>query len=307
MMRIGFIGAGRWATPYAEVAQSAGAEIAGVYAPDETATRLASRIQAQVFADARALAEASDLIVIGSPTDTHATYLALAAELGKSVFCASPIFPADKTDDVASPQGYASFPFRHKPEYVKLKESVESGALGDIGMIRIGLCAPKADGWRADAARSGGLLSELGVHGLDLLEWIGGRIERIYGLGNKVEGLEYQVLVARMASGSIAHLELSWAEAPGVSFDYYEVAGSKGLLDYDSRKEPELLVESRAEGITGSTNPVNNKLARLELQAVLSPGTQAATALVSLQDAAVQLGKLQKVIEGINGAEAIRM
>ena len=305
MTRIGFIGAGRWATPYADAVKELGATVAGIYAPDETAARLAERTGGTVSPNAQAVVELCDLLVIGSPTDTHEEYLELASKHGRKVFCSSPI--GTSVDGGASAQGYASFPFRTKPEYIKLKETVADGSLGDIGMIRIGLCCPKPEGWRADKKRSGGLLLELGVHGLDLLEWIGGPIERVYSQANEAEGLAYQVLVARLASGAIAHIELSWAEASGVAFDYYEVAGSKGLLDFDSRKELELVVECRESGVAGRSSLVNRKLATLEMQQVLKAVAGESTELVTVADAISQLAKVLQIAEGVNGQEAVRV
>jgi predicted dehydrogenase len=248
MKKIGLIGAGRWSTPYAVSAKQAGAEVVGIYTPDPSAAKLAERIGSTAIDDPRKLMELSDVVLIGSPTDTHADYLAMAAEAGKPALCASPVVSdANQVEKItakgAGVKAYASFPLRARAEYRRLKKALTDGDLGTSGIFRLGMCRPRPTGWRAAEDRSGGILLETGVHLLDALEWLGGPIERIYGAANTVGDNQYNVYVAKMADGSIAHLEISWSEPEGISYDYYEVSGSKGMLEYDSRREPVLLVE----------------------------------------------------------------
>lgn len=252
MKKIGIIGAGRWATPYAMSVKQAGAELAGIYTPDPSAAKLAEHLGSQAVDDPRKLIELSDLVLIGSPTDTHVDYLIMAAEAGKPALCASPIVAdAKEIEKVAAKgaglTGYASFPFRARPEYRRLKTAIDAGDLGTTGILRLGMCRPKPEGWRKAEDRSGGPLLETGVHLLDTLEWLAGPVQRIYGAASEVGDNQYYVFVAKMTEGSIAHLELSWAEPEGNAYDYYEVAGSNGILDYDSRREPVLLVEYHDE------------------------------------------------------------
>ncbi len=260
MTKIGLIGAGAWSTPYAESANAVGVEISGIYAPDSSAAELAERTGASAATNPREVMESCDYVLIGSPTDTHAEYLAMAAETGKPALCASPtIADLNKLQNLqtstSGAKAYSSFPLRARPEYSRLKTAVASGDLGTIGIYRFGICRPRPTGWRAETSRSGGLLLETGVHLLDWLEWVGGPIVRIYGATSSTETSPYTVLVAKMAEGSIAHLELSWTESEGVSYDYYEVAGSNGLLEYDSRTAPLMLLQSHENTSSEALSP----------------------------------------------------
>jgi predicted dehydrogenase len=222
-----------------------------VYAPDDSAAELAGKVGAQVAGSGEEVIDGADVVLIGSPTDTHADYVVQIAAAGKPALCASPAAAReadlDKIAQAAAGKAnlYASFPLRARPEYQRLKSAMASGELGTIGMIRLGMCLPKQTGWRADAARSGGAVVETGVHLIDWLDWLAGPITRIYGASPDAGDTAYDVLVARLGDGAIAHLEISWAEAQGVSFDYYEVAGSNGLLAFDSRQSPLMVVEKR--------------------------------------------------------------
>ena len=283
MKRVGFIGAGRWATPYALAVKSAGGEAGGIYAPDDSAVKLAEKCGGQVIDDPRKVIEDSDLVLIGSPSDTHADYVEMAAECGKTVLCASPVAVNELTlgrvrgvaDRV---QGFCSLPMRWRGEFQKLKSTLKSGDLGTTGMIRLGICKARPDGWRSEEVRSGGILAEDGVHLLDLLEWLEGPIERIHGEKSVSadSGKEYVLAVARMQSGAIAHLELSWAEPQGIAYDYYEVAGSNGILEFDSRREP-LMVIDEFDGERGRVVYPGATCAETELRAVLAGGEGCAT------------------------------
>jgi len=269
MKRIGLIGAGRWATPYAVSAKQAGAELVGIYTPDPSAAKLAERAGSKPVDDPRKLMDMVDCVLIGSPTDTHIDYLQMAVEAGVAVLCASPVVNGaghcEKLAALPMPGNfYSSFPLRARPEYQRLKKALASGELGTSGIFRLGICRPPETGWRAESDRSGGLLIETGVHLRDALEWLAGPIDRIYGASNEIGKKQYNLLVARMQDGSIAHLEISWAEAEGVSYDYYEIAGSNGLLDYDSRRDPLLVVdyhdERASEALTPGATAAENEL-----------------------------------------------
>jgi len=247
-MKIGMVGAGHWSTPYAKAAQALGSEICCIYTPDNSGAELAQTIGSRTAASADDVFQNADCVLIGTPTDTHTDLLKKAAAAGKPILCASPA--AASTEQLAELKTlttapvYCSFPFRARPEYQKLKSAMQAGDLGTIGMIRLGICLSRPDGWRAEVSRSGGAIIDSGVHAIDLLQWLSGKITRIYGAASKNAGMQYNLLMARTADDSIAHLEISWVEAPGSAFEYYEVAGSNGLLDYDTRREPLLVLES---------------------------------------------------------------
>lgn len=274
MTKIGIIGAGQWSTPYAMAAKNLNAEVCCIYAPDSSAAALADKVGSRAVASAREVIDGCDCVLIGSPTGTHAEYLAALAESGKPALCASPI-AANATELRQIEQAvagktnlYASLTVRSRPEYQKLKSAIASGDLGTLGMVRLGICLPRATGWRADESKSGGALLETGVYLIDALEWLVGPVRRIYGAAPESD-LKYNVLVARAEDGTIAHLEISWAEADGVAYDYYEVSGTNGLLEYDSRTAPLMQVDRRDQPSSEFIHP-GASCAQHELQDFLA-------------------------------------
>lgn len=304
MTKIGLIGAGRWSTPYALSAKAVGAEVVGIYTPNPSAAELSDRIQSNAIDDPRKVIELADVVLIGSPSDSHADYLAMANEAGKTALCASPVIVdpshAEKIQGFKT-VAFASFPLRARPEYRRLKDALAGGELGTPGIYRLGVCRPKPAGWRADTERSGGALMESGIHLVDALEWLGGPVQRIYGATNQRGDSQYYVLVAKMADGSIGHIEVSWAEADGVSYDYYEVAGSDGLLEYDSRKEPLMVVDYHDNG-TDVLSP-GATAAHHELSVLVSG--KGNDELVSLADGVETCRKVKQIIAAIHADEVL--
>lgn len=260
MTKLGIIGAGTWATPYAHAAKNAGAEITGIYTPDNSAADLAAKVNAHAASSADDVISSADCIILGSPTYTHADYIEKLATSQKPTLIASPIAATESDLDTiekaaaSAPNLYASLPHRARPEFKRLKAAITSGELGQLGIVRLGKCLPKQQGWRADSAKSGGALIQTGIHLLDALTWLAGPITRIYG-STPDSDLQYHVLVARLHDGTIAHLEISWAEADNAEYDYYEVAGSNGLLDYDTRTAPLMRLEAHTAPAAETLRP----------------------------------------------------
>jgi myo-inositol 2-dehydrogenase/D-chiro-inositol 1-dehydrogenase len=82
---------------------------------------------------------------------------------------------------------------------------------------------------------------------LSLLEWVFGPMRHLYTLvaPSSRKGHEYALIAARMRSGAIAHVEAGRTEAAACGYFYYEIAGSQGLIEFDSRYEPEFAFHER--------------------------------------------------------------
>jgi len=261
VIRIGMIGAGGISRAHAEaIAKSETARLTLVHAPDESATRLAGDHGAEMALSAADLVTSPvvDAVVIASPTDCHAEHLRLVRKSGKPVLCEKPMVRtgAEAAEIERLFKGYAApawvgHVLHFTQEYTHLKGIADAGTLGNIGTVRLHrgcACPPPGDTWRKDFARSGGVVMDLGLHDLDFLEWAFGPIERVFCLKSRPDAdgqHEYALVVARLQSGAIAHLEMSWNEPPGVFYYGYEVAGAAGLAEFDSRAEPTLVLRSK--------------------------------------------------------------
>src|SRR5919107_1196662 len=134
---------------------------------------------------------------------------------------------------------------RFFPEYARIKQMVDAGDLGTVGVARTSRRSPFLLGWNdwyADWRLSGGVLLDLVIHDFDFLRWALGNVERVYArgmLGREYNRLDYVYVTLRFESGAIAHVEGHWGY-PG-PFNYsIEVAGSDALLTVDSTEPASL-------------------------------------------------------------------
>lgn len=260
MIGIGIIGAGNMARLHAAALTRTGrVRIAAFYAPDERARELAEAYHAQTASEPEELFESSsiDAVVIASPTHTHARYLEMAHRARKHVLCEKPLVRTVeelhriehlfRDYDRLVMVGHT---VRFFPEYAYARDCVLHGTLGDLGVIRLGRCGGfdlPADHWLYNFSCSGGAVLDMMIHDLDFLEWLGGPIESLFAQRASADTLaqDYALVVGRLRSGALFHIEASWAEPPQCFYYFYELAGSKGILDYDSRRNPALTFAPR--------------------------------------------------------------
>ena len=129
---------------------------------------------------------------------------------------------------------------RALPRFVKLKELLEAGAIGEVLSIKHSFkkIAPPNDAelalpWRLDAAEGGGgLFLDLGSHALDLFDFLLGPIERVTGYAQNHSGRAQveDAVVAVMSFESGALGSLSYQFGAGTNEDMLEVLGQRGQI-----------------------------------------------------------------------------
>lgn len=260
MIGIGILGAGNMARVHAaEFAKSGRARICAIHAPDECAAELAAQYGAKNVQHAKDLFEMPevDAVVIASPTHTHCEYLECARQAQKHVLCEKPVVRTfDELSRVEalfanySKVVMAGHTVRFFPEYSFTRERLVRGELGNLGVIHLWRCAGfalESTHWLFDFQKSGGAVLDLMIHDLDFLEWAAGPIESVFALRPENSSLQNDacLVVARLRSGALAHLECSWAEPAGTFYYGFEIAGSDGICDFDSRRAPAFSYRSR--------------------------------------------------------------
>jgi len=137
------------------------------------------------------------------------------------------------------PRLFVGHVVRFFPEYVGIKDKIDAGELGTIGVVRTSRRSPFLSGWNdwyTDWRVSGGVLVDLLIHDSDFLRWAIGDVERVYAcgvLGREYNRRDYALVTLRFESSAIAQVEGHWGY-PG-PFNYsIEVAGSRALLSADS-------------------------------------------------------------------------
>ncbi len=260
-------------------------QLAGVYdIAEEKRNKFAEEFKIKPFSSYdEMLKEDIDIIDICLPTSLHKEYVLKAAEKKKNIFCEKPIarnledgkmmVESCKNAKVKFMVGHV---LRYFHEYAKAKEVIDSRTLGNIGVVRAmrGGAFPHAwQEWYADYQISGGLVLDMIIHDFDFLRWCFGDVKRVYAKGMINRGykfIDYALVTLRFKSGVIAHVEGTWAHPPGGFRTKLEVAGSKGLLNFDSSDSLPIHMEVKdtggGRGVAVPESPIKESPYLLELK-----------------------------------------
>ena len=259
MLRVAITGAGglgaRHADNYANIPDT---RVALIHDCDEgRAQDLAERVGAEATTDDAALVgDDIDVVVVCTPTPSHSDYVIMAAQSGKHVFTEKPMartMEEGRAMLAAVEKAGVTFMVGHVvrwfPQYANARASIQSGEIGEVAVARVNRVSTQptgVDGWFKDYAQSGGVLLDMAIHDIDWLLWTLGPAERVYGVGcpDRMPLLDYALVTIRFRSGAIAHVEGSWADL-GQFRTSFDIAGSGGLLRYDSTDNDTLIVQKR--------------------------------------------------------------
>ncbi len=195
-----------------------------------------------------------DAVVVATPDDTHEQIAIEALQAGKAVLLQKPMaLTSDGCRRILEAERRSagrltvSFMHRYFPETRWLRELLASGALGAIHSVRLRNATPGAD-WADWFYRpgnvSGGVVMQLGVHGIDLCRHLFGplddvmarawtaRPERTLRDGRRVRStLEDNVLASyALQSGAKATHEMSYTEIAGCDRFRLEVYAERGTV-----------------------------------------------------------------------------
>jgi UDP-N-acetylglucosamine 3-dehydrogenase len=274
-MRVGLVGAGFMGGVHLDAyAGIPDAEVVGVAdARIEAAVAGAEMVGARPYASYEELVAAEDVEVVDVclPTAFHRDLAVRAAGEGRHVILEKPIARTmkDAREVVEAfsgdgPHLFVGHVVRFFPEYLGIKEKIDAGDLGTVGVVRTSRRSPFLLGWNdwyADWRVSGGVLLDLVIHDFDFLRWTLGEVQRVYArgiLGREYNRLDYVLATLRFESGAIAHVEGHWGY-PG-PFNYsIEVAGSSALLTVDSTEPATLQLIGEATAHDGVPDLASGK------------------------------------------------
>ena len=204
MVGIGIIGCGGRMLDVAKqvLAQSDELRFATIYDPNEAAVQQARDVlssEARAYDDYRGVVNdaAVDWVMIGSWNCFHAEQSIAALQAGKHVFCEKPLattlddcLAIRKACDESGKQFAIGFTLRYSPHCRKVKEILESGAIGDIVSMEFNETLPFNHGgyihqdWRRKTELAGTHLLEKCCHDLDLVNWyVGSLASRVASFG----------------------------------------------------------------------------------------------------------------------------
>jgi predicted dehydrogenase len=258
-VRIGMIS---WAHVHAEfraraISEIPGARIVAIADDDEVRGRAAAERWGvtEFVTDWRDLIARDDIdvVMVHSENAVHVEQVIAAARAGKHVFCEKPI--ATSVTDAkrmaaavreAGVDGTAAFVSRFSKEADRAKAIIDTGVLGDIiftrsiiglaGIAEIG-CPPDMVEWMSDHdLGGGGAWIDEGSHGIDLLRWLVGDIERVSAFTanrNKPDLADEDIAVAilRYKNGALGEIATAWSMNVDIKMrNALELYGTKGTL-----------------------------------------------------------------------------
>jgi predicted dehydrogenase len=253
-VRIGIVGSRFISTIHVEALKPcADAEVVAVASPTKTNARDFARKHCipHHFQDYRKMFEMDeiDMVILGLPNHLHCQATLDAARAGKHIVLEKPMcLNLAEADRMLAACSNAKVKLMYAeeicfaPKYVRLKQLLDSGALGHPVLIKQ---SEKHDGPHAahfwDVNRSGGgVTMDMGCHAIEFCRWILGRppIRSVYAqMGtqvhkNKTRGDDNSIIILEFANGVVAMAEESWTKLGGMD-DRAEVHGSKGVAYAD--------------------------------------------------------------------------
>lgn len=251
-MRVGIAGTGFMGTAHAAAWSQTGATIQGFTAETmQEAEPLALQYGGLVYKDLTAMLRDVDVVDICTPTHLHAEMVLQAAEAGKHVICEKPLALTVEEGQAmiaacrrAGLRLFVAHVVRFFPEYALAKETVERGEIGRPGVVRLsrGSYRPKkpVGNWFLDESKSGGILMDLMIHDFDYARWVAGEVESVYA--KKISSVhagapvDYALAILKHTSGALSHIAGAWAYPPPTFRTHLEIAGEKGLIEFDSQE-----------------------------------------------------------------------
>jgi predicted dehydrogenase len=236
-MRAVVIGVGHYHATYPphyiELLRRRGVEVAAVHDPEEGAAQeVATRLRCAAYGDARAMVSEvrPDFILgLGRHVDMPAT-VELAIEAGIPTIMEKPwgvdagtvAALAQRAEDagawIATP-----FSMRYSLWAQRCREMMQAGSLGGISNIRFRMVRPGVERyveqgcpWMLSKAEAGGgVLLNLGIHGMDLCRWITDEEPVVVSahVSNAVFGLDvedYAHVTLQTSSGVLFHVEVGY-------------------------------------------------------------------------------------------------
>jgi UDP-N-acetyl-2-amino-2-deoxyglucuronate dehydrogenase len=277
---IGLIGSGNISETHARAARGiTGVEIAAVYGTNtEKTNELCRKYGGTAYSGfEKFLAHRPmNLVAIGSPSGMHAEQGIAAAQRGLHVLTEKPMdITTARADSLIAATKKAGvklgvfFQDRCKPDIVRVKNAVESGALGMpiLADARVKWYrSPEYyanSRWRGTwALDGGGALINQAVHTVDLMLWMFGDVLSVQASSktalHAIEAEDTLVATMEFANGALGALQAATSVYPGYP-RRLELTGSEGtviidhdrLLAFDLRKPSELL----SRGGEADSNP----------------------------------------------------
>jgi predicted dehydrogenase len=249
-MKVGIVGAGSMGTTHAAGWAETRAEIVGFAAEtQQEAGSLAEHYSAKAYPSLDAMLADVDVLDICSPTHLHHEMALKAAAAGKHIVCEKPLArTTEQAQEMLTACRQAGLHLlvahvvRFFPEYALAHSAVVEGQIGRPAVIRLqrGSYRPKkpAGNWFLDEEKSGGILMDSMIHDYDYARWVAGEVESVSARRvtelHRDAPVDYGLVILSHRSGALSHIAGAWAYPPPTFRTHLEIAGERGLIEFDS-------------------------------------------------------------------------
>lgn len=193
-----------------------------------------------------------DVVYIATPPGSHMEYTIKAAKAGKPVYVEKPMarnftecqkmIAACKDAEVPL---FVAYYRRAQPRFLKVKELLESKAIGDIRLVRSTQFQQVSEQirnstdvpWRLQPDISGGgLFFDLASHTLDILDFLLGPIKAVQGFASNQAGFydAEDIVTGTYLFDSGIHGVGNWCFSAFEKADLNEIVGSEGKITFST-------------------------------------------------------------------------
>jgi predicted dehydrogenase len=202
-----------------------------------------------------------DAVYIATPPYAHKAYTVLCAQAGKPVYVEKPMGMnfAECREMIEACQAagvplFVAYYRRSLPRFLKIKELLDTGAIGDVRGVRMTLYMPLPDvfDWHyTPEVGGGGEFVDMGCHTLDFLDYVLGPIRSVAGFAGNLGGhypAEDVVTGAFEFESGVQAVGI-WSFTTFRTFDETEITGTMGRITFSSFDTAPVVLET-AERVT---------------------------------------------------------
>jgi UDP-N-acetyl-2-amino-2-deoxyglucuronate dehydrogenase len=215
---------------------------------EERAERFAQQYSARAYTDVEDMLtdSAVQMVSICTPHPSHADLIVLAARHGVHALAEKPLAPdlkgCDRAIGACRQAGVKLGAISQRRLYrpvIRMRQAIEAGKIGTPVLATLTVMGwrdeayYRSDPWRGKwDAEGGGVMVNQTVHQLDLLQWLMGPIDELFGYWDNlnhpsIEVEDTAVAVIRFKSGALGTLLVSNSQKPGF-YGKIHVHGSNG-------------------------------------------------------------------------------
>ncbi len=250
-LKFGIIGCGRIAQKHAEsIVALPEAELVGVCdLVPERAQAFAGKYGAKPYVDYMEMLKNPeiDVITVATPSDLHAPIGIAAAKAGKHVMVEKPMAMTLKSADeliAACREAGVKLAVIHQNRFNKsiklMRTALNDGRFGKLTHGQATVRWNRDDNyyaqapWRGTKLQDGGVLMNQSIHNIDLLQWMFGPVESVFGytttMLRKIEMEDIGVAVLKFRNGALGIIEAASTIYPKNIEETLNVFGETGSV-----------------------------------------------------------------------------